>query len=216
MIIRLSNFVVVVCFSYHPGPSFSRMFSRTPASRQAAQCCDAFKAEVSFWCYPRLAIRLSRWRAFEFSPSPITESEKSIFQIFFEKPFLHNPSTYNGIDKQHFYRSPKNIFSNLQIPLYLSKGHEKGGCPKKKIFLCKIYRKNCSKRQKTSEPYRLRGHALSCLPSWDDENHRVYNRGKFADGHYNNGACTKKMLAPLNSDIKFIPILFYILIAFMS
>lgn len=32
----------------------------------------------------------------------------------------------------------------------------------------------------------------------------------------NNGACTKKMLAPLNSDIKFIPILSYILIAFMS
>ena len=48
--------------SYHLGPSSSRMFSRTPASRRAAQCCDAFKAEVSFWCYPRLAIPLSRWR----------------------------------------------------------------------------------------------------------------------------------------------------------
>jgi len=29
------------------------MFSRTPASRRAAQCCEAFNAEVSFCCYSR-------------------------------------------------------------------------------------------------------------------------------------------------------------------
>ena len=70
------------------GPSFSRMFSRTPASRRAAQCCEAFKAEVSFWCYPRLAIPLSRWRAFEFCPSPITENENAIFPLFWKIYYL--------------------------------------------------------------------------------------------------------------------------------
>ena len=50
---------------------FKHVFS-DPASCRAAQCCEAFKAEVSFWCYPRLAIPLSRWRALFFYPSPIT------------------------------------------------------------------------------------------------------------------------------------------------
>ncbi len=52
-------YLVLFCrYFYHLEPSFSRMFSRTPVSRGTAQCCEVFKAEVSFCCYPRLAIPL--------------------------------------------------------------------------------------------------------------------------------------------------------------
>lgn len=44
-------------------------------------------------------------------------------------------ASLNGI----FNGLRRNIFLILQIPLYLSKGHEKGGCPNKKNINCKIF-----------------------------------------------------------------------------
>ena len=45
-------------------------------------------------------------------------------------------ASINGI----FNGLRRNIFSALYKPLYLSKGHEKAGCPNEKYFICKIFR----------------------------------------------------------------------------
>ena len=103
---------------YLSGPSFSRMFSRTSASRGAAQCCDAFKAEVSFWCCPDRLFSFQSARGI--NPSIFLTDKKSgggpLFRV--GKNIFYCPLTYNGNDRSHFARSgEKYIFSSVFPPL---------------------------------------------------------------------------------------------------
>ena len=134
-------------FPTDPGPSFSRMSSQTSASRGAAQCRDAFKAEVSFWCCPDLLFSCQGAGGKIFTPLSFKWTKKSgVARFFGKKKFffvnfliIHGirhpklrftrftehcfyidflPLTYNGKDKWFFSRSPgKYIFHLHLFPL---------------------------------------------------------------------------------------------------
>ena len=120
------------------------MFCRTPASRGAAQCCDAFKAEVSFWCCPDLLfscqgaggkylpLYLSNGQKKRGWPTFLARKNfifvnfliihgirhpKLRFTRFTEHCFSIDflPLTYNGKDKWHFSRSPEKYIFHLHL-----------------------------------------------------------------------------------------------------
>ena len=110
---------------------------------------------------PGSAIQFSKCPGFK-NPSIFLTDKKSgggpLFRV--EKNIFLLPLTYNGEEKQlfpkifwkiSFFITPllitasisgifnglrRNIFSILQTSLYLSKGHEKAGCPNENLFIC--------------------------------------------------------------------------------